>query len=256
MDNKCPIGFFDSGLGGISVLREAVKLLPNENYIYIGDSVNAPYGTKLSSEIRELTDKSVEKLISMGVKAIVIACNTATSAGIDFLRQKYPNISIIGVEPALKPAVEHFPNGKIIVMATETTLKEEKFHSLCLNYGKTAQIIPAPCSGLMEFVEQGVLDGDELDEYLHAKLDVFLDSPVDAIVLGCTHYPFVKKAIQNVVGNSVLIIDGGEGTAKQLQRRLLQANLLNQSFTNGSVTFFNSCDNNDFIELSHKLLNI
>lgn len=253
MNNLDPIGFFDSGLGGISVLKESVKLMPNENYIYYGDSANAPYGIKTAENVKALTDIAVEKLINIGVKAIVIACNTATSAGIDFLRNKYLNIPIIGVEPALKPAVERFPHGRIIIMATDMTLKEEKFRTLWSNYGKDAEIIPLPCKGLMEYVEKGITEGDELEKYLQEKFSVLLHSPIDAIVLGCTHYPFVKNAIQKIVGKSVMIIDGGQGTARQLFRQLETHKLLNTSSSMGKISFFNSSDDPSYIKLSQKL---
>jgi len=256
MDKTSPIGFFDSGLGGISVLSEAVKLLPNENYIYFGDSANAPYGIRPVSEVRILCEKGADLLISHDVKAIVIACNTATSAGVDFLRNKYPDIAIIGVEPALKPAAEHFPSGRILVMATEMTLREKKFLSLWSHYGKDADIIPIPCPGLMEYVEKGVLSGEELNGYLHTKLDKHLTKPIDAIVLGCTHYPFLKNAISSIVGKTVEIIDGGEGTARQLMRRLKQKELLNPSIEKGIVTFINSSMDENLLVLSQKLLNL
>ncbi len=256
MDKNSPIGFFDSGLGGISVLRESVKLLPNENYIYFGDSANAPYGIRPVSEVRRLCEKGADLLISRGVKAIVIACNTATSAGVDFLRSKYPDTPIIGVEPALKPAAEHFPNGRILVMATKMTLKEEKFLSLWAHYGKDADIIPVPCPGLMEYVEKGIFSGDDLNSYLHNKLDEHITKPINAVVLGCTHYPFLKNAISSIVGDSVEIIDGGEGTSRQLMRRLKQKDLLNTSHCVGTVTFINSSADENLFVLSQKLLKI
>lgn len=256
MDKYSPIGFFDSGLGGISVLKEAAKLLPNENFIYFGDSANAPYGSRTSEDVRLLTNSAVKHLIAKDVKAIVIACNTATSAGIDWLRKIYPDMIIIGVEPALKPAVELFPHGKILVMATEMTLSETKFHNLRTSYEKKAEIIPVPCSGLMEFVENGVTSGAELNSYLHRKLDDFLNTPIDAIVLGCTHYPFLKDAICEIVGPKTKIIDGGVGTSKQLIRRLESADLLNSSIEKGIVSFYNSSHDDDLIDLSKKLFYI
>ena len=254
MNKFSPIGFFDSGLGGISVLREAVKLLPNENYIYFGDSANAPYGVKSANEVRLLAEKGAEILIAKGVKAIVIACNTATSAGVDFLRNKYTDIPIIGVEPALKPAVEHFPQGRILIMATEMTLKEEKFQALWKHYGQNAEIIPVPCPGLMNFVENGIFSGYELDSYLHDKLDIHTKKPVDAIVLGCTHYPFLKDGISEIVGNNTMIFDGGEGTSRQLKRKLEEAKLINTNNEKGSITFINSSTDERLIKLSKDLI--
>ena len=196
MDIKSkPIGFFDSGVGGLSVLIQAMKLMPQENYIYFGDSKNAPYGTKAVEEARRLTFQAVEFLRSKGVKAVVIACNTATSAAINELRSAYLDMPIIGIEPALKPAVELGKEGKIIIMATPMTLSEEKFNKLMLEYADRAEIVPMPCAGLVEFIEKGIVEGDELEAYLRNKMGNLPNEEVAAIVLGCTHYPFIKKTI-------------------------------------------------------------
>ncbi len=165
-----PIGFFDSGVGGLSVLREAIKLMPNEDYIYFGDSKNAPYGVRTTEEVKELTYKAVDKLFSKGAKAIVIACNTATSAAVAALRLDYPDVPIVGIEPAVKPAVKMKRSGPIIIMATPMTLKERKFNNLMSKYKNEADIIPMPCAGLMEFIEAGDLDSNELKFYLKRSL--------------------------------------------------------------------------------------
>ena len=164
--NENPIGVFDSGVGGISVLRELVKIMPNENYLYFGDSINAPYGTKEVSVIRELTIKNIEKLLDMGAKSIVVACNTATSAAVRVLRLMYPEIPLVGIEPAIKPAVEYKEKSRVVVMATPMTLKQEKFQNLMKKYENQAEIVPLPCPGLMEFVERGDLEGEDLYNYL------------------------------------------------------------------------------------------
>lgn len=156
-DKYNPIGFFDSGLGGISVLKESIKLLPNENFIYFGDSINAPYGSKSIEEIRELTNKAIEFLISKNVKAIVIACNTATSASVNELRDKYSkDIPILGIEPALKPASLSNKKGSIVVMATERTLSEKKFFDLMDKVAKQRDVIKLPCPSLVKFVENEI----------------------------------------------------------------------------------------------------
>lgn len=248
------IGFIDSGLGGISILKETIKLLPNENYEYYGDSKNAPYGMKTVEEVKALTMHNVEFLLNQGVKAIVVACNTATSAAITAVREKYSDIPIIGVEPALKPAVTSYPGGKIIIMATTMTLQEEKFHNLMMSHKDEAEIIPLPCPGLMEFVERGELDSEELHQYLNEKLGPYKDMGIDAIVLGCTHYPFVKDAITKVIGPKTEIIDGSLGTAKELQRRLQEKDLLNKQEDIGDVTIHNSSGNIELVERSFMLL--
>ena len=156
---ECPIGVFDSGVGGISVLRELVAQMPNENYIFFGDSKNAPYGTKTLEEVQKLTCADAEYLLSRGVKALVVACNTATSAAIRILREKYADMPVIGIEPALKPAVHAGGHPRVLVMATPMTLREEKFHALMQRFESDAEILRLPCPGLVEYVEQGVLEG-------------------------------------------------------------------------------------------------
>ena len=163
--SQAPVGVFDSGVGGISVLRELVKLMPNENYIYYGDSKNAPYGPKTVEEVRRLTVEHIDFLVERGAKAIVVACNTATSAAIDLLREKYPDMPVVGIEPALKPAVLSKQNARVLVMATPMTIREEKFHHLMQEYEAQAEIYPLACPGLPEFVEAGDLDGEDLKAY-------------------------------------------------------------------------------------------
>ena len=253
---EMPIGFLDSGLGGISVLREALKIMPNENYIYFGDSKNAPYGTKTKKEIRDLTFNTVEFLLEKGAKGIVVACNTATSAAVAELRLVYPDIPLVGIEPAIKPAVELSKKGKILMMATPMTVKQDKFKYLLNIYKDKADIVPIPCEGLMEFVENGVFEGEELKAYLREKLSGYDSSNTSSIVLGCTHYPFVSEAIKNVIGNDVEIIDGGLGTAKEIKRRLAVKDLLNDSQEKGKIEVYNSSDEERVIDVSWKLINL
>lgn len=257
MDNKTrPIGFFDSGVGGLSVLKEAIKIMPNENYIYFGDSKNAPYGSKSVTEVRDLTFKAVEFLLSKGVKGIAIACNTATSAAVAELRLMYPTLPLVGIEPAIKPAVELNSSGNILIMATSMTLKEEKFKRLVSNYKDKATIIPVPCPGLVEFIEQGKISGKEVDDYLKDKINSYGNGKIGTIVLGCTHYPFIKDRLSKIVGNNTIIIDGGSGTSRELKRRLKVSNLLNDSNEKGTIEFINSADREDIIKLSRKLLDM
>ncbi len=249
-----PIGFFDSGLGGISVLRETVKCFPQENYLYFGDSLHAPYGVRMVQEVRELTLAACNMLVDAGCKALVIACNTATSAAIRMLREEYSELPVIGIEPAIKPAAEKFQGGRILMMATPMTVREEKFNRLRQQYAGRAQIIPVACPGLMEFVEQGILRGDQVESYLNEKLEPFLKEPVDAIVLGCTHYPFLRSAIRKVVGSRPEIIDGSTGVAMQLMRKLEQKGWRNPSTEAGFVEFRNSVPGEEMLELSRALL--
>ena len=249
-----PIGFFDSGVGGISVLREAIIQMPNENYIYFGDSKNAPYGTKTLEQVQQLTISASEMLINRGIKALVIACNTATSASIDKLREKYKSIPIIGIEPALKPAVELHRKGKIIIMATPMTLSEKKFKQLMINYDKDVEIVSLPCPGLVEFIENGVIDGDELEKYFLSKFSGISRDEISSIVLGCTHYPFVKSVILKLLGSEIPVIDGSAGTVRHLKKRLGELNMLNNTSQIGKIEIINSLDDDKIIALSYKLL--
>lgn len=250
-----PIGFFDSGVGGISVLKEAVKLLPGEDFVYFGDSNNAPYGIKTVEEASRLTFEAVEFLISKNIKAIVIACNTATSAAIIDLRKKYSRVMpVIGIEPALKPAVELKRKGQIVVMATPMTLAERKFNNLMNRYKNQAQMYPMPCPGLVELIEQGMVEGEAVEKYLRDKIEPLKEEGIAAIVLGCTHYPFIKKTLSKLLNNEVPIIDGSLGTVKQLKRELIKSNLASEKREGGKVTVYNSLDSDEIIKLSYKLL--
>lgn len=251
LDKKSPIAVFDSGMGGISVLKEMVKAMPEEDFLYYGDSVNAPYGTKSVEEVRALTIGHVKRFIEVDhAKAIAIACNTATSAAVKVLREMYPSVPLVGVEPAIKPAVYATANPSILVMATPRTLKEEKFHNLRELYKEHAKIYPLPCPGLMEFVEKGILEGPELESFLDELLSPYLQKNITGIVLGCTHYPFVAKTIQKVAGPEVTLFDGAEGTARELRRRIQEADLLQDEAHQGQVHFYNSSDDPARITLS------
>lgn len=250
-----PIGFLDSGIGGLSVLREAQKLMPNENYIYFGDSKNAPYGTKEKEEIKKLTYKATEFLMGMGVKAIVVACNTATSAAIDTLRSIYnEDIPIIGIEPAIKPAALLNKEGKILLLATPMTLKLDKLSELIKKYNGKKEIVLVPCEGLVEYIEKGIIEGEEVNNYLKGKLSKYLNDNVSAIVLGCTHYPFIKKELKNIIGD-IFILDGSIGTVRNLMNNLERRGLLNYRDTIGKTEIYNSLQTDEIIKLSFKLLN-
>lgn len=253
MNNNAPIGFFDSGVGGLSVLKESLKILPNENYIYYGDSINAPYGTKTETEIKKLTDLGISFLIEKGAKAIVIACNTATSVAANDLRKKYPNIPILGIEPAVKPAISKSNNGSILIMATPMTLSKGKFVNMLENYTQY-NIKKVPCKGLAELIEDGQTSGEIIEEYLKNILSPYINEKIETIVLGCTHYPFVANCISNIVGESVSIIDGSYGTVCNLKKQLEDNRLINKSNVIGKIDIYNSSQNKDMINLSKKLL--
>ncbi|CAH2212553.1 glutamate racemase [Tepidibacter aestuarii] len=250
-----PIGVFDSGMGGISVLREIKKLMPNEDYIYYGDSKNIPYGKKTKEELEKICLDIGDYFINRGVKSIVIACNTATSAVVDKFRDRY-NIPIIGIEPALKPAVEAYKSGKIVVLATEVTLKENKFNLLMDKYKSKAEIIKVPAPRLVTVVEDGITEGAEAEDAIKELFEDIDINEIDSIVLGCTHYIFLKNAIKKVLGNNVKLIDGGFGTAYNLKNILDNMDMLSDKNIDGSIDVVNSSQDKSKINLSYKLLNI
>ena len=250
MNAKDYIAVFDSGVGGISVLRELVRIMPGENYLYFGDSANAPYGTKQPEQVRQLTLNAAESLFDRGIKALVIACNTATAAAIDDLREKYPDQIITGIEPAIKPAVKRFPTGRIGIMATPVTLKENKLAKQLACF-PDANLIPIPAPGLVELVEGGRADSPEAVALLQALLKDHVGK-LDALVLGCTHYPFAVNAIRQVMGD-IPLFDGGYGTARQTKKRLEEADLLLNG--EGSVQMENSLGCSQILMLSMELMN-
>lgn len=254
--NVCdkPIGVFDSGIGGISVLDELIKKMPHEHFIYLGDSKNAPYGIKTEQEIYNFALQNTKTLLDMGAKAIVIACNTATSVAAKSIRNLYIDTPIIGVEPALKPAALHKPNSNILVMATPVTLKNEKFCSLMKEYSCNSNIISMPCLGLVEIIEKGNINGYEIDNYLKQNLKEFENVNIDSVVLGCTHYVFIKDAIKKAFSENIMIFDGGLGTANETFRRISEKNISNCSKNIGQITLLNSNKSKVDISLYKKFL--
>ena len=233
----------DSGLGGLSVLREAIKLMPKEDFIYYGDSLHAPYGVKPQAEIRDLTFAVVEKLLDMGIKGLAVACNTATSAAVRLLRNTYPELPIVGIEPAVKPAVTESHGGRILVMATPMTLKQEKFQNLLAKYREQADIVPVQCDGLMEFVEHGDLDGQELDDYFAEKLSPVLTDDTESIVLGCTHYPFLLPVFRQVIGErGVAVVDPSPAVGRRVGQLLDQYDLRAEKGATANYGFLTFAD--------------
>ncbi|MGI6755966.1 MAG: glutamate racemase [Atopobiaceae bacterium] len=247
-DIKGYVGVFDSGVGGISVLQQLVRCLPHENFYFFGDSANAPYGEKTAEEVTGLSRAIVERMVDAGVKAVVIACNTATSAAAQILRREYPDLIIVGVEPAVKPAVMAPQHDRVLVMATPMTVRREKFRDLVDRWESTSEIIPVPCAGLAARIEKGNLDAPDLGQMIENLIGSW-SGAVDSVVLGCTHYPFVKRQIQAVIGEGIPLIDGGEGTARQLKRRLQEEGLLDMREAPGSIIFDSSCKTASEIKL-------
>lgn len=255
-----PIGVFDSGIGGISVLADLIKILPYEKFIYYADTLYAPYGIRPEDTVRSLSIKVAEFLSFIGIKSLVVACNTATSAAIYEIRRMY-TFPVIGMEPAVKPAVEQGGKGKILVMATPLTLKSKKFRELMHSYKRFADIIPFPCEKLVEIIEQDHADRRVIEDYLSHVFSSIDKEHISTIVLGCTHYVLIKKEILKIVGNSISVIDGNSGTARQLKTVLQKEHLLNNGMSGrpshplkANVRFYISGDDKKVITTCKQLL--
>lgn len=241
MKNRfAPIAVIDSGLGGVSVLAELVDIMPCEDYIFFGDSKNAPYGTKTRDEVREIMHRNTDTLIKMGAKAIVVACNTATSAAVRSMRERLPNLPIVGIEPAIKPALEICEHPTVAVMATPLTLAEEKFKLLKARFSESEDIIELPCPGLMELVEAGDTGKASVKDYIERLFEPLKDTHIDAVVLGCTHYSFIKRELYEYFGGNVAVLDGALGTAREAKRRICAAMLETTSNERGKIRFINT----------------
>jgi len=235
-----PIGFFDSGIGGISVWKEVVKLLPGENTIYLADSKNSPYGSKTISEIQDISFKNTKWLIERGCKLIVVACNTATTNSINLLREKF-EIPFVGIEPGIKPAIKDSKNGKIGVLATRGTLSSELFEKTSQSFFGI-DIIEKDGDGIVEIIESGEFENNELESLLRKYLNPMIDYGIDQLVLGCTHYFIVKDLIKKIVGNKITITNYNVAVAAQVKRILeeektvnIEKNkIYNDFFTNGN----------------------
>lgn len=237
-DKSSFVGVFDSGVGGISVLRHLVDELPHEDFCYFGDSANNPYGGKTPNEILSLSRGIVDDMAARGAKAVVIACNTATSVAAARLRLEYPDLPIVGVEPAIRPATRAPRHERILVMATQVTLALDKYHRLAEECGSSSQILGEPCVGLAHRIEQGNLDAPDLHGLIETLVGRYRGT-VDSVVLGCTHYPFVRAQIRDVVGD-VPLFDGGAGAARRLRSLLAERDLLAEGNAPGSVAFASS----------------
>lgn len=233
------IGFFDSGIGGLTVLHEALKLLPNEDYIFYADTSHVPYGEKPKEEVRQYILQAADFIANQGVKALVVACNTATSIAINDLRQIY-DFPIIGIEPAVKPAVQQCEGKrkKVLVFATSLTLKEEKFHKLVNMIDRYDLVDSLPLPGLVEFAENFIFDEETVVPYLKKELSSFDLEQYGTVVLGCTHFPYFEKSFRKVLPETVDIISGNMGTAKNLKRTLEAKNQINEG--TGKISFFKS----------------
>ncbi len=258
MMHQGPIAVFDSGMGGISVLKALVQQMPQEEFLFFGDSKHAPYGKKGRKEVLALTRRWCTYFQKKDARAIVLACNTATSAAIDTLRKEITDIPLIGLEPAVRPAVL-YPYGlqharpRILVLATPVTLAGEKYRQLIEPYQQQAEIISLAAPEIVHFVEEGEMESPALYEYLEQLLAPYRQIVWEGIVLGCTHFPFVKKAIRQVIGPGPLFFDGAKGAARQTERLLKQCGTLRHSSCIGQVQFENSDLSGEHTALSKRL---
>ncbi len=250
--NKHPIGIFDSGVGGLSVWKEIVKLLPNEDIIYYADTGNCPYGKKLQQEIISFSEKIVDFLIAKNCKLIIVACNTATASAIEHLRAKY-NIKFVGMEPAVKPAALNSITGKIGVLATLGTFRGKLFNETSKQYANDKDVHIQIGHGLVNAVENGLIKSKETEKLLQKYLQPMLDSNVDQIVLGCTHYPFLIDIITQIVNGKAKIIDPSFAVAKQAENLLNKDNLLNLSDNIANYKFYSTGDNKSLITVLEQL---
>ena len=239
INNPKPIAVFDSGVGGISVLKHIHHLLPNEHLLYVADSIHAPYGNKSATEIQDRCFAIAEFLIAKDAKALVVACNTATAAAIDQMRAKY-RLPMIGMEPAVKPAAAASSSGIIGVLATTGTLQSAQFAALLESYGRNVEVVTQACVGLVECVERCELSHESTRALVEQYCKPLLNQGADSIVLGCTHYPFLKPLIQEVVGEGVVLIDTGAAVANQLKSRLFEQGLLAPNHQIASVNFWSN----------------
>ncbi|MBT8306533.1 MAG: glutamate racemase [Maribacter sp.] len=239
--NKRPIGIFDSGVGGTSIWKEINVLLPNEDSIYLADSKNAPYGEKSKDEIIQLSIKNTELLLAKGCKLIVVACNTATTNAIDYLRGHY-NVPFIGIEPAIKPAALQSRSKTVGVLATKGTLSSSLFHSTSENHAQGIRIIEQIGKGLVSLIEEGKINSNTTKELLITYLDPMLAEGIDYLVLGCTHYPYLIPVLEDLLPAHVKIIDSGEAVARQTKAILERNKLITSSKEKGKHQFITNTD--------------
>jgi glutamate racemase len=233
---NAPVGVMDSGVGGLTVLKHMTHQLPHEHFIYFADSAYAPYGNQSAEKIQQRCQTIAEDFIHQGAKALVVACNTATAAAISTLRDHF-SLPIIGMEPAVKPAALASKNSIIGVLATTGTLQSAQFAALLEHYGQNVEVVTQACVGLVECIEQGLLDHPKTIALLETYCQPLIAAGADTIVLGCTHYPFVRNHIQQIVGPDVTLIDTGAAVAKRLQQVLAEKNLLNTNAAAGQLQF-------------------
>ena len=220
LSNNAPIGVFDSGLGGLTVWREVRRALPTESLVYLGDGKNCPYGSRPRPQVERLADEAVASLVAEGCKLVVVACNTATAAAIDFLREKYAPMPIVGMEPAVKPACLATRSGVVGVLATERSLDGELFRRTAARYGSGIEVLTYPGTGFVELVEGNREDTPEAEAAVRAAVEPMLARGADQIVLGCTHYPFLTPVMERIVDGRAAIVDPSPAVARRVVQLL------------------------------------
>lgn len=242
------IGVFDSGVGGVSVLKELIKKMPHENYIYVADSAYCPYGPKTPQEIIQRSESITEFLISRECKIIVVACNTATAAAIDSLREKYHTIDFVGMEPAVKPAAINSKSGIIGILATAGTFKGKLYNNTLNKYASNIEVIEKVGEGLVEIVENGKIEEESSKELLKTYIEPMIEKGVDHIVLGCTHYPFLREKIAHITGTDVVIVDPSPAVANRVYELLFKKGYLKTNSTSMGLIDFYSTGNYEVLK--------
>ncbi|MFQ5399676.1 MAG: glutamate racemase [Anaerolineae bacterium] len=249
-----PVAIFDSGVGGLSVLRVLRNQLPGEQFLYLADQAHVPYGARPAAEIQRLSEAITHFLLAREAKLVVVACNTASAASLTHLRATFPDIPFVGMEPAVKPAAVRTRSGKVGVMATAGTFESQRYEQLMARFARDVVVYEDSCPGLVEQIEGGVLDGPEAEQRLHRCLAPMLAAGVDVVVLGCTHYPFVAPLLQRIAGDEVVVIDPAPAVARQTGRVLADRGWLGPDAGEGSVSAFTTGDAAQFGRLAQQLL--
>lgn len=237
-----PIGIFDSGVGGLSVLAALQKLLPNENVIYLADQAHVPYGSRSLSQVRAFSEGITRYFLTQDTKLIVVACNTASAAALHYLRQAFPGFPFVGMEPAVKPAAESTRSGVVGVLATPATFQGELYASVIERFATGVRVLQDTCPGLVMEIDAGSLDTPKVHSILEAALKPMLVEGIDTVVLGCTHFPFVIPMIKDIVGPEVRVIDPSLAIARQVERLLVANNLRSDDPNPGQVRYLTTGD--------------
>ncbi len=242
LTSNAPIGIYDSGVGGLTIWRAVRAILPQEDLIYIADQAKVPYGDRTLEEVRGLAEGVTRFLMDQGAKLIVIACNTASAAGLKYLRDLFPDYSFVGMEPAVKPAAEQTLSGKVGVLATPSTFQGELYASVVERFAHDVQLYQATCPGLVQQIEKGCLTTPKTRQILEKALEPMLKDGVDTLVMGCTHFPFVIPLIREIAGEGVSVIDPAPAVARQVKRVLEDRGLLSERKSAGEKEFWTSGD--------------